>query len=180
MNQIRLQEITFIYFTKTDGLPPNTVDDLIIHNLPDPSWWRELIEDNMEDVRLVLYIPPKPNTGWSVVHFLHWNDGTDLEQLDRRVMEGTHTPQDFENAILADPTGLICLNNYDWAADALEPVRCYDTPHMMPLFEPRLAQRRAKGQIVIQCPKCREPINIWLVKILRVRENPQPPPWIKK
>ncbi|MGN5636270.1 hypothetical protein AAIO99_29980 [Streptomyces sp. AC154] len=50
--------------------------------------------------RIVLRLSPvSPLHCW----YLHWSDGTDLSSLDRRVVAGTATEEDFAGAVVGEP-----------------------------------------------------------------------------
>jgi hypothetical protein len=176
MNKIKLGESTFTYFTKTDGLPPTIIEDTPVGNPIKLEQWREIIENNLSDIRVVVWMPPrKPALVPIPMYFLHWDNDIDLDALDEKVMQGTYSSDDFVHAILTTATAVACLKNYDWGADVLVPEHIFPDHSLKAVFDPHFFVRSEKGHFIRNCPKCGENLNRWIVKILRVRDKPQKP-----
>lgn len=57
--------------------------------------------------RIVLRLMPH----WPLYCFyLHWSDGTDLDELDFKVRSGSSTENDFATALVGEAHGMMCLN----------------------------------------------------------------------
>ena len=90
---------------------------------------------------------------------LHWSDGTDLEELDRKVLSHTIDDEDFDAALLAQPRTVICRN-----CEAHLRVLAVDTGQA--LFARTLPERLRSHQFSSSCPVCRTALGMPIVEFL--------------
>jgi hypothetical protein len=79
---------------------------------------------------------------------LHWNEGTDLQEVDRRVRAGVAGPVDFEGAVYAELRTIVCR-----CCEAQVRVLAVDPGQA--LFASSLASRLRGHQFQKACPICK-------------------------
>jgi hypothetical protein len=109
MKEIQAEGIKFIYLRKGDTLP----DKAVVSEAPFVyANWDELLSNNFHDMRLILFTYPfRPHVQY--VRFLHWNDGSDLDELDEKVEQRMYSDADFENSVITGFGRTFCLK-CDW------------------------------------------------------------------
>lgn len=90
---------------------------------------------------------------------LHWSDGTDLDELDRKVLSDEATDGDFEGALLAEPRTIVCLN-----CEAHFRALAVDTGQV--LFAKTLPERLRAHELRSSCPACNAALTIPIVEFL--------------
>jgi hypothetical protein len=167
VKEITAERTKYVYFTSVDGVPQSTTVSYEAENQLKTIELRDYIDSltTMEkylgsspDVRLVLiHSPFHPNT--ADVHYLYWNDGTDLDALDRRVEEDTFADTDFRNSIKTHFNRTWCsVCRYIWDTLVFDSVDPY-------AGAPGLLQEKMTGFDYLKCPNCGAPFRIWVVKV---------------
>jgi hypothetical protein len=95
---------------------------------------------------------------------LHWNDGTDLEELDRKVLENKASDEDFAGALLAQPRTIICPN-----CESQLRVLAVDTGQA--LFAKTLAERLRTHNLKSKCPVCQNFLSVPIVEFITKSGN---------
>lgn len=90
---------------------------------------------------------------------LHWSDGTDLHELDRKVLRGEFNDDDFAGALMAEPRSIICLN-----CEAQLRVLVVDGGQA--LFAKTLSERLRAHDLKQRCPSCQAHINLHIIEFL--------------
>lgn len=90
---------------------------------------------------------------------LHWSDGSDLRELDRRVRNGMATDHDFSGALLSQLTSVVCLQ-------CEGQFRALVVDGGQPLFAQTRAERLRKHIFQNQCPSCDSKLNMHIVEFL--------------
>lgn len=116
---------------------------------------REL--QSMPHVRRVLttLIKPEPK----IYGALHWSDGSDLGELDRKVDAGTVTNSDFGGALLAQPVSITCLN-------CKAQLRVLAVDGGQAIFAKTLAERLRNHELKKVCPVCRAELRMNILEFL--------------
>jgi hypothetical protein len=90
---------------------------------------------------------------------LHWSDGTDLDELDRRVLSDEASDADFEGALFAEPRTIVCLNcEAHIRALAVDPGQA--------LFAKTLPERLRAHELKSSCPACSAALTVPIVEFL--------------
>lgn len=88
--------------------------------------------------------------------YLHWSDGTDLDELDRRIVSRMHSPQDFAGAVWVEGRSVTCRS----CGSSLR-LLLPDSGH--PLGSAARQQRHTFGSV---CPVCSEPLGLQVAEVL--------------
>jgi hypothetical protein len=115
----------------------------------------------MSDIRVVLSKLLQSDVLY--LYFLHWDDESDLGKLDEKVVSGTFTDKDFENAVKTQLTETRCFNcNWEGYTLVMPPAEPYiGAPG---LEQKKLALRTAR-QGFKTCPNCGASLRQDVVKI---------------
>ncbi len=98
--------------------------------------------------------------GFSPIYFLmHWNEGTQLAELDAKVLDGSVREEDFAGAVLAERLDYRCR-----FCDALLPAAVVD--HGNPILGKDLAARLRAHEFVEECPICHQKTTADVVEFL--------------
>lgn len=90
---------------------------------------------------------------------LHWSDGTDLDEVDRKVLSGSAADEDFKGALLAEPRTIVCRN-----CEAQIRALAVDTGQV--LFAKTLGERLRAHVLRSSCPVCDSPLGVPVVEFL--------------
>jgi hypothetical protein len=160
MYEIVAEGMPLLYFTKSDELPASVVNGKVVRGLRDEL--RTFIHDAIQansDFRLVLIAGDlKPDN--LDVYYLHWDDNSDLDSLDDRVIKGLHTDEDFANSITTIYQRTLCTN-CDWIGDTLVVPPVGSTTIMSRLHDVKAPKRKN-----MRCPTCNTYLRQFVVKIL--------------
>ena len=173
MREIEPEHTPYIYFTESDGVPGTGVisyqsggrlQHLQMGGYVESLSVMEAYLRNCSDVRLVL-IPSFVRPGTADVHYLFWDDGTDLKALDDKVELNTYTDADFENSIKTRYQRTWCGScGSEWDTLVVDPADPY-------LGAPGLLQEKVGRQYAagrpLNCPNCRASLRQFVVKIFR-------------
>jgi hypothetical protein len=99
--KISAEGAKFLYCERRYKLPESSYEGIPIVRLPQNDLWREIIFPDMSDTRLALmtlFTSFAPLREY-VAYFLHWNDKTDLHELDKRVKESNYSNKHFANSV---------------------------------------------------------------------------------
>ncbi len=109
MKQIQAEGTSYIYYARQDDLPEAPVFGLeTIRKIPERTLWNELLLPAMDDFRLALISFHQPDTeAW--VYYLHWNDGSQLDLLDKKVEDDSYTDEDFKHAVKTELQTTMCF-----------------------------------------------------------------------
>jgi hypothetical protein len=112
---------------------------------------------DMPHVRRVLttLIRPEPK----IYGALHWSDGSDLAELDRKIELGTATDDDFAGALLGQPMSITCPN-----CNAQLRVLAVDGGQA--IFGRTLAERLRSHEIKRSCPECKTELRMNILEFL--------------
>ncbi|MGI8647518.1 MAG: hypothetical protein DLM55_06800 [Acidimicrobiales bacterium] len=88
---------------------------------------------------------------------LHWSDGTDLHELDRKVLRGEFNDDDFAGALVAEPGTINCLN-------CATQLRILVVDGGQALFAKTLGERLRAHDLKQRCPSCRAHITLQIVE----------------
>ena len=163
MKEIQAEGITFFYLTKNDVLPHNELMGMTIRETPLlGSVWHTVIQENLDDMRAILisygYRPKLLH-----VSFLHWNDGTDLDLLDRKVIDGKYNDNDFQNAVIAKFGRTICTKcNWEGYTLVFYTSEAYiDNAEL----EQEKMRSRQEAEGFMKCPNCQTRLRQMVVKV---------------
>lgn|SRR5262249_35105786 len=95
---------------------------------------------------------------------LHWSDGANLEELDRKVFEKKSSDEDFAGALLAQPRTIICAN-----CESQLRVLAVDTGQA--LFANTLAERLRTHDLKTKCPVCQNNLRVPIVEFMGASGN---------
>ncbi|MBB1246969.1 hypothetical protein GL263_25990 [Streptomyces durbertensis] len=109
------------------------------------------------DLRRVLM--PLPG-GRRIRFFLHWSDGTNLEAVDQKVIDGTYGEETFSGAVVGTDVPVRCET-------CVTRFRALVVEGGTPLV-PNLADRLNRHRFVRRCPNC---ASLWRGDVLRVMEQ---------
>jgi hypothetical protein len=141
-----------IYLTASEQTPEEVIEDIVgFDNFED----RELQEHARLRRILTTLVRPKP-LFYGVVH---WSDGSDLLELDRKVVDGKVDDDAFAGAVVAEPRTIICPN-----CQAQLRVLAVDTGQA--IFASTLAERLRKHELKTSCPVCGAPLSLPIVEFL--------------
>jgi hypothetical protein len=90
---------------------------------------------------------------------LHWSDGSDLTDLDRKVLQGIADDKDFAGALVAEPRTIICPN-----CQSQLRVLAVDTGQA--IFSFTLPERLRKHELKTTCPGCKAKLSLPIVEFL--------------
>jgi hypothetical protein len=90
---------------------------------------------------------------------LHWSDGSDLEELDQKVISGLVADEDFAGALLAEPRTIVCRG-------CGAQVRALAVDTGQALFAGTLAARLRDHKLKSSCPSCGIPLGLPIVEFL--------------
>src|SRR5437879_13217014 len=99
--RIVLQGKSVIYLITSETIHEEIVGDIVGFDFFEDQ---ELQEHPRLRRILTLLLRPKP----LFYGVLHWSDGSDLLELDRKVLQGIVDNDDFAGAVLAEPRTIIC------------------------------------------------------------------------
>jgi hypothetical protein len=156
MKWVEAEGTHYLYFTRADGVSVPTVLGLNIALAP-PSV--ETLLAASADFRLVVvrsFLEPEEG----LVYYLHWDNGQDLDELDRKVERDTYTDGDFAHAAKTEYGPTTCQKcGQVWRTLVL--------PLGDPYIDaPGLYERKIREHAIIRtCPNCGEPLRQLVVKI---------------
>ncbi|MGH3544400.1 MAG: hypothetical protein ACRDPW_00465 [Mycobacteriales bacterium] len=90
---------------------------------------------------------------------LHWSDASDLEKLDRKIIEGEVCDADFAGALLAQPHTIVCRT-------CKAQLRVLAIDGGQALFAKTLAQRLQAHDLKSNCPICQSHLGMPIVEFL--------------
>jgi len=166
MKEAEAESAGYIYFAKADGVPGTIEMGLHVQGL-DP-FMREQLPDS-SDIRLVLirsfFRPDSAD-----IYYLYWNDGSDLDILDRKVEQGTYTDDDFKNSVKTLYQQTVCANCHSkWDTLIIPPGDPYlGAPG---LLESKIKAKADSGAFKI-CPHCGARLRQMVVKIFQDVSTP--------
>jgi hypothetical protein len=147
----------YLYFTRSDGVPSATVMGLRIWHMDDYMVDRLTTGHEMSDVRLGLDRSLRP--GLAITYYLHWDDGRDLNALDRRVEEDTYNDEDFKHSAKTHHARTLCFTcHLKWdtlVMDGGDPY--YGARHLL--------QEKITSHRILRCPNCGASLRQLVVKI---------------
>jgi hypothetical protein len=163
MKELNAEGMKYTYFTKSEGLPTKALVEADINLDVLSLTWENLINHNLDTIRLVLIqsaiLPPRKGA-----YFLQWNDGKDLEGLDKKIEGNAYSDEDFANAVITTLIELHCVRNGDWRGYGLV-LRVSDAYLSNPKLEDvKLQSRRAVGE-PLTCPVCGSNLHQFVVKL---------------
>ncbi len=163
MKQIQAEGTSYIYFTKAEGIPEASVMSCKVEGIADLEALESLLKSNMDDMRFVLSKLLRPDILYFYV--LHWDDDTDLNKLDERVLENSFTDEDFTNSVKTQLGRTKCFNcNWVGYTLVMRPAESYiGAPG---LEQNKLALRYARHGFK-NCPNCGGSLRQDVVKILK-------------
>lgn len=157
MKWVEAEGTRYLYFTRADGVLALTEVGLNIALAP-PSM--ETLLAASADIRLVLVSSfLEPTKG--LVYYLHWDNGQDLDELDRKVERDTYTDADFAHVAKTEYQLMTCKKcGQVW--------RTFVLPLGDPYLDaPGLYERKIREHAIIRtCPNCGEPFRQLVVKII--------------
>jgi hypothetical protein len=156
MREIRPEGTPYFYFTATDQLPGTSYRDMQLSNF-DPFMRTAL--PAAKDCRLVL-VKSQFLAGRALVYFLHWDDGTDLLAVDRRVERNAFTDDDFRRSVKTEYQVTRCDScKRRWHTLVIPPGDPYDDAPG--LYEEKLRTHH----LIERCPACNTYFRQLVVKI---------------
>ncbi len=169
MKEITAENTKYTYFTRSDGVPQSNMVSYEAHGQLRTVKLQGYVESlapmegllaSSSDVRLVLiHSSFYPNI--ADVHYLYWNDGTDLDALDRRIEEGIFADTDFTNSIKTHYSRTWCsVCRYIWDTLVFDPADPY--AGALGLLQDKMSRFN-----YLKCPNCGAPFRIWVVKVFR-------------
>ena len=163
MKAIEIENIKLIYFPKTVDLPDETVMGLQVTGLSFlRSIWDEISLNDFTDMRLILMKYSFQPDVWKI-HFLHWDDGSNLEILDEKVAQGTFTDEDFKNAVITTLGRTKCFKcNWEGYTLVFFTSEAYVG---VPELEQRKMKVRQSRNGFKMCPNCGSKLRQLVVKI---------------
>jgi hypothetical protein len=150
--RIVLQGIPVIYLITSETIHEETMGDIMGFDFFED---RELQEHPRLRRILTTLVRRKP----IFYGVLHWSDGSDLLELDRKVLRGRVDDDDFAGAVVAEPRTIICPN-----CQAQLRVLAVDTGQA--IFSSMLAERLRKHKLKTSCPVCGAPLTLPIVEFL--------------
>lgn len=111
------------------------------------------------DTRLTL-VPSFYRPGTADVHYLFWNDGTDLETLDDKIAVGAYEDVDFRSSIRTEYNKTRCdVCHREWDTLVVDTGNPY-------IGSPGLLQDKLKRHSILRCWDCQSYFRLFVVKIL--------------
>ena len=114
MINIQAEGLSYVYLTKDDiDLATVKASGLKVVEYPMIyDNWGKIKADGFYDMRLVLfqYIF---QLDANHLHFLHWDDGTNLDLLDGKINDSSYSDEDFHNSLITKFGRTKCFN-CDW------------------------------------------------------------------
>lgn len=135
---------SFLYYASGESIPEHYLSGLVRFDAEVDEQLKE--HPRVRRVLTVLY-KNDPLTSPRFYDALHCSDGTDLDELDRAVIAGQYTDDDFASFLLADHQGLTCL-----ACRASIPVLYCDLAR--PPFSNDVKERVGRHLFKDSCPAC--------------------------
>jgi len=150
--RIVLQGRPVIYLTASEKIPEEAMNDIVGFDFFED----QELQDHLRLRRiLTTLVRPKP----LFYGVLHWRDGSDLLELDHKVLQGIVDDDDFAGAVVAEPRTIVCPN-----CQAQLRVLAVDTGQA--IFSSTLAERLRKHELKTSCPVCRAALSLPIVEFL--------------
>lgn len=92
-------------------------------------------------------------------YLLHWSNGDDLDALDRRVLAGAATDEDFTDALVAETRTVVCST-----CEASFRALVADTGN--PVFSSDRARRLREHSFLRRCPVCDGELGGYVIELL--------------
>ena len=112
---------------------------------------------NQDDVRPILIV-----TLWNPhladLNYLYWNNGQNLDELDRKVIQNKFTEDDFAYSVITRYQQTRCFE-CNWAGHTL----VIDDWHYF--RTPGLSTLKIRQNKILQCPNCQNSLRQLVVKI---------------
>ena len=154
----KIEDNTVLYLPLGEAFSPEAGDDIKGFDVLED---RDLLRHPRLRRVLTTLVQPTP----LFYGVLHWSDGTDLTELDRKVGSNEATDEDFKGALLAEARTIVCRNcEAQIRALAVDPGRA--------LFASSLAERLQAHALRSSCPACGTPWGVLVVEFLN--EDPVP------
>jgi hypothetical protein len=150
--RIVLQGRSVIYLTTSETIHGETMGDIVGFDFFEDQ---ELQEHPRLRRILTTLVRPKP----LFYGVLHWSDGSDLLELDRKVLQGIVDDDDFAGAVVAEPRTIIC-------PDCQAQLRVLAVDTGQAIFSSTLAERLRKHELKTSCPVCGAPLSLPIVEFL--------------
>jgi hypothetical protein len=154
MRRIRAEGLEFLYFASaeepmSEGLTVPKVSPFMLTHLP-----------ALSNVRMVV-VPYALRPEQAEIYYLHWKDAPDLDELDRKVQEGTHTDEDFAPSILTTYQNTWCRScKNQWHTLVVPP----DT--YIGLGDLHRRKMASRWKDVKSCPFCKASLGQIVLEIL--------------
>ena len=151
-HRILLDGRPVIYLAASEPVPEEVMDDIVGFDFFEDQ---ELKEHPRLRRILTTLVRPKP----LFYGVLHWSDGSDLIDLDRKVLQGIADDSDFAGALVAEPRTIVCPN-----CQAQPRVLAVDTGQA--IFSSNLPERLRKHELKTACPGCKAQLSLPIVEFL--------------
>jgi hypothetical protein len=156
----------YLYFPKGEVPATPEIGGLTVYRLPEAFMLQQL--PATQDFRLVLERSVLMPTD-ALVYYLHWDDGLDLEALDRRVLDGIIREADFAQAAKTLYQGTICDRCRTMWDTLVMP-----TGEIYPGLPVAFAHAKvARHAIIRHCPACGARFRQLVVKIFGRAASPE-------
>jgi hypothetical protein len=163
MKEIETDNTKFVYFPKTGDLPEATVLDMQVLGLPFlHSVWDEIVLNDFTDMRLILMKYSFQPDVWRI-HFLNWDDGSNLEILDEKVAQDTFTDKDFKNAVITTFGRTKCFK-CNWEGHTLVFFTSEAYIGVPELEQQKMKERKSRNGFKV-CPSCGSKLRQMVIKI---------------
>lgn len=156
MKSITAEGAPFIYFARGEDV--SKVGELGLDiPLLEPFMSKRL--EGLPQVRLIL-VPHRPGVRSADAYYLHWNDGRNLDELDRKVELGTYTDDDFAPSIMSRYQHTWCRNcDRRWHTLIVPPDIYIGVGD---LFQRKIGVRRSDFK---NCPACKGSLRQMVIQI---------------
>lgn len=161
MKEIQAEGTTYFYLTKKEGLPSSGTLDVAPMSIPNQMIWDAVLKTSMDDMRVILssVLHPIP----LYLYFLHWDDKSNLDVLDEKVLNGTFSDTDFVNSVKTQLTTTKCFK-CGWQGHTL--VMPPAEPYIgAPGLESKKVALRYERKGFKTCPNCGASLTQDVVKI---------------
>lgn len=153
MKEVSAEGTRFYYFGKSED--PDTASGLDLEFAPPAPQVMTKVSKST-DVRGALFASMlRPGRG--NFYFLHWSKGQDLDDLDRRVENGSYSDEDFSASIKTVYQDTFCECHRSWPTLVVPPGDPYPGA-------PGLLERKITDQNFKRCP-CGVPFRQMVVKV---------------
>ncbi len=157
MRSITAEGFQFIYLARGEDVSGVKALGIDVPQV-DPLMFERV--SSVQSVRPIL-VPHRPGSRLVDVNFLHWNDGTDLDEVDRKVEACDYTDKDFESSIMCTHQNTWCRNcNRRWNTLIVPPDSYIGAGD---LYQRKIAMREKAFK---RCPACNASLRQLVVEFL--------------